>query len=81
MNIALDGLKVLDLTRLLPGAFCTQLFADFGADVLKIEQPGSGDYNRQFAPLAVEFHDARDKGRIAVFRLDSARDFLRVGAE
>lgn len=52
MNIALDGLKVLDLTRLLPGAFCTQLFADFGADVLKIEQPGSGDYNRQFAPIA-----------------------------
>lgn len=52
MNIALDGLKVLDLTRLLPGAFCTQLFADYGADVLKIEQPGSGDYNRQFAPIA-----------------------------
>lgn len=49
---ALQGLKVLDLTRLLPGAFCTQLFADYGADVLKIEQPGTGDYNRQFAPIA-----------------------------
>lgn len=52
MNIALEGLKVLDLTRLLPGAFCTQLLADYGADVLKIEQPGTGDYNRQFAPIA-----------------------------
>lgn len=52
MILALSGLKILDLTRLLPGAFCTQLFADYGADVLKIEQPGTGDYNRQFAPIA-----------------------------
>lgn len=52
MTAALKGLKVLDLTRLLPGAFCTQLLADYGADVLKIEQPGTGDYNRQFSPIA-----------------------------
>lgn len=48
---ALHGLKILDLTRLLPGAFCTQLLADSGADVLKIERPGDGDYNRQFEPI------------------------------
>ncbi len=54
MNIALSGMKILDLTRLLPGAFCTQMFADYGADVLKIEQPGDGDYNRQFKPIAKE---------------------------
>lgn len=53
-QMALDGLKVLDLTRLLPGAFATQILADMGADVLKIEQPGSGDYNRAFAPIAKE---------------------------
>lgn len=48
---ALDGVKVLDLTRLLPGATCTMLLADLGADVLKIEQPGAGDYNRAFEPI------------------------------
>lgn len=49
---ALGGIQVLDLTRLLPGATCTMLMADLGADVLKIEQPGSGDYNRTFEPIA-----------------------------
>lgn len=48
---ALDGIKILDLTRLLPGATCTMLLADLGADVLKIEQPGAGDYNRTFEPI------------------------------
>ncbi len=49
---ALDGLSILDLTRLLPGAFCSQILADMGARVVKIEQPGRGDYNREFAPRA-----------------------------
>jgi len=48
---ALDGIRVLDFTRLLPGATCTLLLADLGADVLKIEQPGVGDYNRAFEPI------------------------------
>jgi crotonobetainyl-CoA:carnitine CoA-transferase CaiB-like acyl-CoA transferase len=52
MTAALEGITVLDLTRLLPGAFCSQLLADLGADVIKIEHPEGGDYNRAFAPLA-----------------------------
>lgn len=51
---ALAGVTVLDLTRLLPGAFCSQILADFGARVIKIEEPGRGDYNRAFPPIAKE---------------------------
>jgi crotonobetainyl-CoA:carnitine CoA-transferase CaiB-like acyl-CoA transferase len=46
----LEGIKVLDLTRLLPGAFATALLADLGADVLKVEQPGIGDPMRAYDP-------------------------------
>lgn len=42
----LDGVRILDLTRLLPGPYATQLLADAGADVIKVEEPGRGDYAR-----------------------------------
>lgn len=51
---ALEGLKILDLTRLLPGAYCSLLLADQGAEIIKIEQPGAGDYNRGFEPINVK---------------------------
>jgi alpha-methylacyl-CoA racemase len=50
MSAALEGVRVLDLTRLLPGGFCTLLLADFGADVLKVEDPNGGDYIRWMPP-------------------------------
>ena len=50
---ALDGVRVLDLTRLLPGGFCSWLLGDLGAEVIKIEEPGRGDYLRWFPPLKV----------------------------
>ncbi len=50
-GLPLEELKVLDLSRLLPGPFCTMLLADFGAQVIKIEEPGRGDYIRSWPPL------------------------------
>jgi alpha-methylacyl-CoA racemase len=47
----LTGVRVLDLTRLLPGPYCTMLLADMGADVIKVEEPGGGDYLRWTPPL------------------------------
>ena len=47
----LDGITVLDLSRLLPGGAATMLLANFGADVIKIEEPGTGDYGRAMPPF------------------------------
>jgi crotonobetainyl-CoA:carnitine CoA-transferase CaiB-like acyl-CoA transferase len=47
----LDGITILDLTRLLPGNAATLMLANFGADVIKIEEPRTGDYGRSMAPM------------------------------
>ncbi len=51
MLAAFTGVKVLDLSRLLPGPFCSMLLADFGADVIKVEDPNGGDYIRGWPPF------------------------------
>ncbi len=72
----LAHLRVLDLTRLLPGGYATQMLADLGADVLKIEEPGVGDYARTMAPyvkgtdgVGVEFFALNRNKRSAAINL------------
>jgi alpha-methylacyl-CoA racemase len=61
---ALAGVRVLDLSRLLPGGFCSLLLADFGAEVLKVEDTGMGDYVRWSPP----YHEgADDSAKSALF--------------
>ncbi len=49
-KLPLDGIKIVDLSAALTGPFCTQLLADFGAEVVKVEPPGKGDMLRAFGP-------------------------------
>jgi alpha-methylacyl-CoA racemase len=60
----LAGLRVLDLSRLLPGGFCSLLLADFGAEVLKVEDTGMGDYVRWATP---QYEGAEQSARSALF--------------
>lgn len=51
---ALDGIRVVDLTRALAGPYCTLMLADHGADVVKVEMPGTGDETREWAPPHIQ---------------------------
>jgi crotonobetainyl-CoA:carnitine CoA-transferase CaiB-like acyl-CoA transferase len=65
----LEGLKVLDLSRVLAGPWCTQLLADLGAEVTKIERPGVGDDTRHWGP---PWHGEGER-RVAAYFLSSNR--------
>jgi crotonobetainyl-CoA:carnitine CoA-transferase CaiB-like acyl-CoA transferase len=69
MNAPLKGLKVLDLSRVLAGPWCTQLLADLGADVIKIERPGVGDDTRHWGP---PWHGEGEE-RVAAYFLSANR--------
>src|SRR5579864_2055573 len=87
--MALEGLRVLDLTRLLPGAVATRWLAEFGAEVVKIEQTGVGDYARSshtgvFEPTnrgkkSVEIDLKDSAGKAAFLKLAATADVVIEG--
>jgi alpha-methylacyl-CoA racemase len=75
-RLPLEGLTVLDLSRLLPGGFCSLLLADFGADVIKVEDTGIGDYIRWSPPY---YEGAADTAKGALFlSLNRGKRSIRV---
>jgi crotonobetainyl-CoA:carnitine CoA-transferase CaiB-like acyl-CoA transferase len=84
----LDGVRVLDFTRLLPGPLCTMFLGDLGADVIKIEDTEHGDYIRRIGPMTGEnsarFHVLnRNKRSLGLdYRSAAGRDVvLRLARE
>ncbi|MEM7405435.1 MAG: CaiB/BaiF CoA-transferase family protein [Pseudomonadota bacterium] len=76
----LQGVRVLDLTRILAGPTCTQLLGDFGADVIKIERPGGGDDTRAWGPPFVTAANGEDTTESAYY-LASNRNKRSVTAD
>jgi crotonobetainyl-CoA:carnitine CoA-transferase CaiB-like acyl-CoA transferase len=95
MTMLLEGIKVVDVSRLLPGPFCSMILADLGAEVIKVESLGVGDMVRMLPPFAggesaaflsinhnkksVAVNLRKPEGREIVLRLAGAADVFLEG--
>ncbi|MCE2458482.1 MAG: CoA transferase [Dehalococcoidia bacterium] len=83
-TLPLQGVKVLDLTQIMAGPYCTMMLADMGADVVKVEKPNGGDDTRRMGPPFIEGESAaflginRNKRSIVIdLRSDSGRELAQ----
>jgi formyl-CoA transferase len=67
MAAALDGIVVLDLSRILAGPWCGQILADLGATVIKVERPGAGDDTRAWGPPYLKDAEGNDTTEAAYY--------------
>ncbi len=67
MPSSLKGLKILDLSRVLAGPFCTQILGDLGADIIKVERPNEGDDTRKWGPPYLKDKDGNDTTESAYY--------------
>src|SRR5258705_4759302 len=84
MTAPLEGLRILDLSRVLAGPYCTMLLGDLGAEVIKVERPGTGDDTRAWGPPFVGGESAyylcanRNKKSITVnLKSEQGREVIR----
>ncbi|EED16744.1 alpha methylacyl-CoA racemase, putative [Talaromyces stipitatus ATCC 10500] len=78
-KLPLAGVRVLDMSRVLAGPYCTQILGDLGADIIKVEHPGRGDDTRAWGPPFAEYKDGREGPGESAYYLSVNRNKKSLG--